>query len=150
MWIRTTSSAVLAAGLAVSVPPGVAVADPGDAAESFELDCGAAGTFDVVTGDGRGGFTPAFDTSSNKVFIPVVFGSFTGTLTGPGGFEDTESEEGTTVKGSGKQRSLTTCSYSFEETFELTDEEAEAEGLPGAGVYTFTGTGTVTGQIRAR
>lgn len=146
---------VLAAGLAVSAPAGVAVADPGDPDDSFELDCGPEGTFAVVTGRGNGEFTPAFDIASNKVFVPVVFGDFTGQITGPDGPMEPFTEPGGPAKGSGKQRNLVDCVFTFTDAFTVTPEEADSgdeadpEFLP-AGDYVFEGGGTVSGQIRGR
>lgn len=50
-----------------------AMADPAKS-DVFELDCGTAGSFMAVSSPGNGGFTPAFDTASNRVFVPVSLG----------------------------------------------------------------------------
>ncbi len=147
--MRTTIKAVavgmVAAGVAVVAPGGTALADPGG--QPFTLTC-AGQTYDVTTPPGHGDFTPAFDLNGTRVFIPVSFGAFTGTITGPAGFTDTFTDPETAVKGSGKQGNTTECTYRFVDTSTLTAAEAAAEGLPGPGTYTFVGTGTVTGQIR--
>lgn len=138
-------------------PIGVAAADP--SGEPFQLVCGDQ-EISIVTTRGMGGFTPAFDTASNKVFVPVSFGAFSGEIyqidddgneTLVAEFEDTA----TAVKGSGKQRRTTACTYTFGDTFTVSEEEAAAgdpadpEYLP-AGTYRFEGSGSVVGQITGR
>ncbi len=131
-------------------PAGSAAADP-KSGETFQVACSNGATYSVVTPPANGSFTPAFDVNSNTVLIPVVFDGFTGTVFNEkgevvGGFTDPTVE----VKGSGKQRNLTRCEATFEGTFTLTAEEAVEEGLPGAGTYTFIGSGEVLAQIRGR
>ena len=129
----------------VAAPAGTAVADP--KGETFELMCANGKTYTVVTPPGNGDWTPAHDVNSNTVLVPVAFGEFTGTISQGGKEIVTFTEEGET-KGSGKQRNTTSCSYAFTESFTLTADEAEAEGLPGAGTYDFEGGGTVLVQIK--
>jgi hypothetical protein len=148
--MRRTTTAV-ACGLLVAgvvAGPGTALADP-KKGEPFTLDCGSAGVYDVVVAPGSGTYTPGLDLDSNRVLVPTAFGPFTGTLTGPGGFSSTETEPGST-KGPGAQRGAVPCEFSITEVFTLTAEEAAAEGLPGAGTYTFVGEGVVFGQVRGR
>ena len=142
---RCATAGMLTAGLLVAAPAGTAVADP--KGETFQLVCGNGKTYEVVTPPGNGDFTPAHDVNSNTVLVPVEFGAFTGTIFQDGVelFSFTEGERLT--KGSGKQRNTTTCSFSFRETFTVTEEPTDAEDLP-PGVYEFEGSGTVVVQIK--
>ena len=72
-----------AGALAVGMTALPASADPPAdvSGETLTLDCGNAGTYEVVTAPGEGQWTPAFDTASNKVFIPVAFGPASGSVT---------------------------------------------------------------------
>jgi hypothetical protein len=142
---RSLAVALLAAGAAALVPAGVAAADP--VGDTFPIACDNGITYTAVGSPGHGAFTPAFDTASNTVLVPVVFGEVTGTLSKDGSIIDTFTSEGG-VKGSGKQRDLVNCTYTFSDTFTLTEEEATAADLPGAGTYTFAGGGPVAVQIR--
>ena len=68
------------AGAAVLITAGLtaspAMADP-SGGPLLEVDCGDAGSFTLTTNAGRGNYTPAFDTASNRVFVPVSFGETT-------------------------------------------------------------------------
>jgi hypothetical protein len=128
--------AVLGAGLAT----GAAAADPVNAphAQQVAVDCGEAGSFQVVT-NGNGAFTPAHDLSSNKVLIPVSFGTSTFTVRDAEGNVVFEGAEAGQTKGHArvpKGRTALECTYTL--TFPV--EEGN----------TATVTGTVTGFISGR
>lgn len=123
--------------------PATAGADPGS--DPFELTCGNT-TYEVVTGSGRGQFTPAFDAASNRVFHPTQFGDFSGTVYDEEGNVVAEfTEEGSETKGSsGKNKpDLVECSYLFDEVSDGSDPEFP-EG------YRFVGGGDVTGYWSPR
>jgi hypothetical protein len=146
----SVSLGLAAVGLAMLAPPGTALADP-TKSEFFTVTCNNGARYEVTTAPGSGAFTPAFDVDSNTVLIPVVFDGFTGMALDEEGEVVAEFADPTReVKGSGKQRGLTRCQARFEETVTLTQDEALAEGLPGAGTYTFIGSGDVLAQIRGR
>ena len=142
---RGATAGLLTIGMLVAAPAGTAVADP--KGETFRLVCGNGKTYTVVTPPGNGNWTPAHDVNSNTVLVPVAFGEFTGTvfLNGQELFSFTEAGE---TKGSGKQRKVTTCTFTFEDV--LTAEEAAEEGLTEPGTYSFRGSGTVVVQIKGR
>lgn len=145
---RLATAGMLAVGL-VAAPAGAAHADPKGDTFAIECENGLSGT--ATTSASRGAFTPAHLTDSTAVVIPVSFLSFTGTVLDAdgdvvGGF----SQDEVFTKGSGKQRGLVLCTARFDQTVTLTAEEAEAEGLPGAGTYRFLGTGEVLAQVRGR
>lgn len=115
----------------------VANADPKHG-DTFDLTCGST-TYHVVV-NGNGEWTPAHDLRSNKVFIPHAFGTFYGVIRNPAGeVVDSFSEPGS-VQGSGKQKNGVSCVYSFVEVSDGSDPEFPAGS-------TFTGSGSVTGQI---
>lgn len=93
--------------------------------------CDNGQTYSVVTTEGQGEYTPAFDVESNGVIVPVSFGDLV--IRNSSG-EIVFEEEGTASKGQSAKRAknLVECTFSF--TF---DEEGE----------TFTGTGTVVAKI---
>jgi hypothetical protein len=128
--------AVLGAGLAV----GSAAADPVHAphATIAMVDCGEAGTFQVVV-NGNGRFTPAHDLNSTAVLIPFSFGPMTFTVRDAEGNVIFEATEPGRAKGRGTVppgRRPFTCSFSF--------------SFPTPEGGTATGTGTVTGFISGR
>ena len=64
----------------------------------------------IVTVNGNGEFTPARDTQSTVVLVPLAFGDFTGTVTYPDGSTETISEPGIAKGQSGKRKTDTvTC-----------------------------------------
>lgn len=138
--LRARSAVV--AGLAVlpvlSAAPALAAAPE---RETFALVCG--GTTYTVVVNGQGEFTPARDIASTKVFVPHVFGPFTGVLRDASGAVVEQFTDPGATQGSGKQPRDITCTFTF--TFTSTGGPDE----PPAG-YTFTGTGTVSGQVSGR
>ena len=123
---------------ATALAAGTASADPVNAPNSLPgtVDCGSAGSFDVVT-NGNGNWTPAHDLNSTAVLIPVAFGPSTFTVTDPNDqVIDTENDPGG-PKGSAAPagRTLLDCSYSLSSSFEG---------------YTFSVTGTVTGFVTGK
>jgi hypothetical protein len=156
-FIRAGAVAVGMTCCSILSPIGVAAADP--QGEPFQLVCGDQ-TFSVATTAGRGEFTPAFDIASNKVFVPASFGAFSGQIFQIDG-DGNETplypvdDSATVVKGSGKQRRTTACTYTYNDTFTVSEEEADA-GDPSdpeyleAGTYRFVGSGSVVGQIIGR
>jgi hypothetical protein len=104
----------------------------------IELTCGTT-TFDVTT-NGQGEFTPAHDVDSNRVFHPVAFGAFHGSVYDTSGvLVDQFTDPGGSTKGrSGKTKDLVTCTYSFEEIGDGSDPM-----LPAG--FRFVGVGEVTG-----
>ncbi len=99
--------------LVTAIGGSVLVAGPAAAdGETFPLDCGSAGTF-VGEPNGNGEFTAAQDVNSTRVLVPVAFGEFTGTITDPNGVFVDSFTEPASIKGSGKQKSNATCTFSF-------------------------------------
>lgn len=139
--------AVVAAGIgalvATSVPTaGSAIAAPQDAFE-VTLDCDNGESYDVVV-TGNGEFTPARDQNSTLVLIPVAFGDFTGTLFDDEGNEvDSFTEEGTTAKGSGKQKRDAVCTFEFTEVSDGSDPEFPED-------FVFVGSGSVVVKFSGR
>ena len=92
-----------------------------------------SGTFDAVV-NGNGEFTAAHAVDSNRVLIPIAFGTFTGTFTDPDGVVSTETDppvaKGKARPGNGR---IEDCTYSFELSF--------PDGS------SFAGSGSVTGFI---
>ncbi len=102
-----------------------------------------------VEGNGNGEFTPVRDKNSNRVFVPISFGDFTGTIFDTGGNEvATFTEEGTFEKGSGKQKSTSVCTFLFEEVSDGSGDPEDEEFLPEG--FTFVGSGTVVVKITGR
>jgi hypothetical protein len=90
-------SAALAAGAAAAAP----VNAPN--AQTVALDCGEAGTFQVVV-NGDGAWSPGHDLSSNAILIPVSFGETTGTVRDAAGNVVDEFTDPAMTKGQGKAR----------------------------------------------
>lgn len=130
---------VVAAGLALGVAAAPAGADP--KGDTFALECDDGQTYNVVA-NGNGNFTPAHDSASTTVFIPLAFGDFTGTITdSQGNVEQLPPDPGIAKGKSGKNAKNTMdCTFSFSETF--TDEQGET--------FTFNGSGSVTGYATPR
>jgi hypothetical protein len=107
------------------------------------LTCDDGKTYQAVS-NGNGDFTPARDTQSTRVFVPDSFGPFHGVVRDTEGNivdEFTDPETGT--KGSGKQKTNISCTFSFTEVSDGSDPE-----LPEG--YTFEGSGTVIGKVTGR
>lgn len=134
---------ILALGVSSALMSGPAVADPSNAKNSFatELTCDNGRTYQVVV-NGNGEFTPAHDTASNAVLIPVSFGPFTGTIRDNNGdvvetFTEPGSSKGQSAKG---VKNPVTCTFNFTETSDGSDPDFPAG-------YTFTGSGSVVVKI---
>jgi hypothetical protein len=136
--ISILAALVLGFSALVAAP---AAADPGNAknAEVIPLDCD--GTTYTVVVNGNGAWTPAHDTASSAMFIPVSFGPFTGIITAEDGTVVEEFTEPAETKGSGKNADID-CSFTITNTFE--------DPSLGEGTFTFTGTGTVSGFATPR
>jgi hypothetical protein len=131
---RLSVTAAAALGLsALAAAP--ATADP--KGETIPLTCGGVTYAVAVNGDGD--FTPAHDTASTRMFIPVWFGPFHGTVTDASGTVIDEFTDPAMTKGAGKNADLE-CSYTFHDTFED----------PELGTLTFDGSGTVRGFVTPR
>jgi hypothetical protein len=143
MKIVRTAALLTGAGALVLGGATSAVADPKNG-DAFDLTCGS--TTYLVVGNGNGEWTPVHDTASHRVFVPTSFGSFSGTITDENGdFVDSFTEEGSTVKGSGardRKGDIIGCTFEFTEISDGSDPEFPAG-------YTLTGSGEVTGFVRA-
>jgi hypothetical protein len=141
--MRIVRTAALLTGVGALVLGGTtsAVADP-KGGDAFDLTCGST-TYSVV-GNGDGDWTPVHDTASTRVFVPTSFGDFTGVIRDEnGGFVDSFTEEGPTLKGSGARghkADIISCTYEFSEVSDGSDPEFPAG-------YTFTGSGEVSGFV---
>lgn len=139
----TLAAAACAASLSLAAFAAPASADPrGDA---FALTCDNGRTYDIVTTEGRGAWTPGFDAGSTTMFIPLAFGTVTGgaylASEYPGGeplfsFE----EESVNVKPA-KARGLAHLACTFEQSFTEYDPEIGADII-------FVATGEVTVGVR--
>lgn len=70
---------VVGSALAVAaVTPAVADPPPGWGEISATLRCSDGGTYDITLTRGQGRWTPAFDSDSARVFIPIAFNGFEG------------------------------------------------------------------------
>jgi hypothetical protein len=132
--VRRLASLLAIAALSAALSAGTALAAPTDApnAEVVTLDCGTAGTVDVVV-NGNGEWTPGHLLDGNGVLIPLSFGESTFVLRDAEGNVIDEGTEPATAKGRARgprNRERATC------TFTLTFEE---DG------FTATVTGSVTG-----
>lgn len=124
---------VVAGALGAMAAPVAAAPTNSPKALHIPVDCGSAGTFDVVVVGGS--WASAHDTDTNQIFVPTSFGEFTGTFTPAGGgapqpideqpsFKHTADPAGKTL--------LVDCDYSV--TIQMRDG-------------TVQGTGTVTAFI---
>lgn len=135
---RRVASVLAVTAAATALAAGTASADPVNARDPVPLtvDCGSAGTFDVIT-NGNGRWTPAHDLNSTATLIPVAFGPSTFTVTdSDGNIVDQGTDPGGT-KGSATAagRTLLDCSYSGGASFDD---------------FTLTFEGTVTGFITGK
>lgn len=137
--IDLAAAAALAVALGLTAAPARAAAEK----ETVPLDCGSAGTFEIVVG-GNGEFTPGRDSSSTAVIVPISFQNERFVVTGPDGnvlVDETEPDR--LAKGSVADRSprqQVDCSFSA--TFVL---DAEEDGLPAGSTISFYG--EVTGYL---
>jgi hypothetical protein len=129
--VSLLAMAVLAAALGA----GTASAAPSNAPSAIvaTLDCGGAGTFDVVV-NGRGEWGAGHLLDGNGVVIPLSFGEETAVVRDAEGNVVDEFTEPATTKGRARARGRerVTCAY----TATVTDDG-----------FTVTITGTVTGFI---
>lgn len=135
MYKRIVAGIVAAIALS-SVAVGPAGADPQNR-NSFgpiEIDCGTAGSFQVVA-HGNGPFTAAQVIGSTKVLVPLAFKNATATYTDPDGNVYPPDFDVDRVKGSGKQQGVW-CTYSFDID-------------TGNGLENITGSGEVLAKITA-
>jgi hypothetical protein len=137
---RRLASALAILALSAALAGGTATAAPVNApnAEIVALDCGDAGTFDVVV-NGNGVWTPGHDLNSNAVLIPVAFGESTFTLRDAEGNVLEEGTDPAIAKGKGKARArgrdTVECTY----TLSFSEDG-----------NTITVTGSVTGFVAGR
>lgn len=121
--------------MAVGLTAAPASADPFGPDDAFPLTCGNE-KYDVVVAPGSGNWTPAFDTGSNRMFVPVSFGVSTFVIRDESdkvideGSEPGEAKQGARV---GVQSRIMTCTY--EDSFTFDD--------PDLGTLT----GTVSGKV---
>ena len=123
--------AIAALGAGFTAVPVSAAPSNAPNATVVALDCGSAGTFDVVV-NGNGEWTPGHLLAGNGVVIPLSFGEQTVTVRDAEGNVIDESTEPATTKGRARARARERITCSFSATF-------EDEGL------TITVTGSVTG-----
>jgi hypothetical protein len=128
--IRRLAS-VLAIGLiGAALAAGSAAAAPVNAPNAIQvpLDCGDAGTFEVVV-NGNGAFSPGHIVGDGGVLVPFAFGDETFTLTDTEGNVLVEETEPAHAKGPAKpkrHRTVVECTYSF--SFELDGNTATVSG----------------------
>lgn len=136
--VRRLASLLAIAVLAAALATAVAVAAPVNApnAEIVTLDCGDAGTFDVVV-NGNGEWTPGHLLDGNGVVVPVAFGESTFVARDAEGNVVDEGSEPATSKGNAKARGRERVTCSFTLIF-------VEDGI------TATVTGTVTGFMTGR
>jgi hypothetical protein len=111
---RLRSKLLIAVAIAVCVATaaaGAAKADPVNHGLPVTLTCGST-VLDTVT-NGNGEFTPAHDTNSTRVFIPVQFGPVTDVFTDADGITTTTTEPLQPPKGSANpaNRTILDCTF---------------------------------------
>lgn len=142
--------AVVAAGIGAVLATSLPVAGSAAAAQPFEatLVCNNGQEYEVE-GNGNGDFTPVRDKNSNRVFVPISFGDFSGAIFDEEGvLVDSFTEEGTFEKGSGKQKSDAVCTFEFSEVSDGSGDPDDEHFLPEG--FTFVGSGTVVVKITGR
>lgn len=139
---RVLATTALTLGLLgqMAMSGGSAFADP-KSGELIPLTCG--GTTYQVAVNGNGEFTPAHDTSSNRVFIPHAFGPITGSLYDTNNVLVDSFNEPASTQGSGKQKNDFSCTFSFSEVSDGSDPDGPPAG------FRFVVSGSVTGHIAA-
>ena len=124
---RRIAVATAATALTLGSAAAPAAADPPvrEGESTFTLDCGAAGTYEIVTARGNGEWTPGMDVGSTTVLIPVAFGTFTVVAYDlqTGELLDEFSFEEGTVKGQGRAKGKAPVDCTFSTVFEGFDEE---------------------------
>jgi hypothetical protein len=137
--------AVLGAGVGLvvlSTPPAGAAA--GDV---LPVECDNGESYSVVV-NGNGEYTPARDTGSTTVLVPISFGNFSYHIVLPDGAVIDGSDPGAEYKGHGavaQHNPRDTVSCTFGETTTVTEEGDE---FPVGTVETFSG--EVTGYLTGR
>lgn len=106
----TAVSAALAGGTAAAAP----VNAPN--AETIALDCGDAGTFDVVV-NGNGEWAPGHLLDGTGVLVPIAFGELTGVVRDAEGNVIDEFTEPATTKGKARARGRERATCTFTLTF---------------------------------
>ena len=117
--LRRLASVLAIAALSAALTAGAAPAAPLNApnVELVTLDCGTAGTFDVVV-NGNGEWTPGHLLDGNGVVVPLAFGESTFVVRDAEGNVVEEGTEPPTTKGRAraKGRERVTCGFTL--TFE--------------------------------
>jgi hypothetical protein len=140
--LRKMATGATIAFVGLSSMAATASADPSRNVESITLTCDNGETYAAVVA-GMGEFTTAHILDSTSVFIPVSFGSFSGTIRDDEGnivdqfSEDEPIHKGQSLKG---LKQPVGCTYSFVFVSDGSDPEVP-EG------WTFTGEGTVVGRL---
>jgi hypothetical protein len=131
--VRRLASLLAITAIAAVLTAGAASAAPSKApnATVVTLDCGGAGTFDVVI-NGNGEWSPGHLLAGNGVVVPLAFGEQTGTVRDQEGNVVDQFTEPATTKGRARANGRARVTCTFSATF-------EDEGL------TITVTGSVTG-----
>jgi hypothetical protein len=138
---RALGGAAVVAGV-VGGGVGAASADPKGGETHLTCD----GTSYQVVVAGNGNWTPAHDSDSNTIFVPVWFGDFHGTVRDADGnvvdefFEEADVSKGQSATNKGD---IVECTFSFTEVSDGSDPEFP-EG------FSFTGEGEVRGFATPR
>ena len=135
MRASTLPTLLVTGGLMLGIAAAPATADPVNGGEIIPVDCDNGQSYEVAV-NGNGAFTPAHDTASTMMFVPVSFGEFEFTVTDAQGNIVDQGTEPRIDKGKGNaakgKKQFITCEFSFGGT---------EDGL------TFAGSGTVTGFL---
>jgi len=133
--VRRLASLLAVTALAAGVAAGAASAAPSNAPNATEvtLECGGAGTFDVVV-NGNGEWTPGHLLAGNGVVVPLSFGEQTGTVRDAEGNVVDQFTEPAMTKGRARANGRRRVTCTFSATFE---QEGD----------TVTVTGSVTGFL---
>jgi hypothetical protein len=134
-----------AAALVVGGAATASAAPPGQ--EVIPLDCGSAGTFDIVT-NGNGMFTPGRRLDSTGVIVPTSFGEFTLSANGTVVATDPGSAKGGGNVASNNAHPSVSCTFSLTETLAEDQEVVPGVVLPAGTEVTFSG--SVTGFLTGR
>ena len=138
--VRRLATVLAIAALSAALAAGTAAAAPVNApnAQTVALDCGEAGTFQVVV-NGSGAWSPGHDLSSNAILFPVSFGVETTTVRDAEGNVVDESTRPATTKGQGKARASHRTPIECTYTLSFTEDGD-----------TITVSGSVTGFVAGR
>lgn len=141
--MKRTAITIAAAGAALAF--GALPAQAAPSGETLPLDCGSDGTYRAFV-NGNGEFTPARDTGSTMVVIPVSFQDFHFVATAADGtvlVDDTDAS--VTSKGGGNPAARSPrrqVSCEFSSSFTLVEAD---EGFPAGTTLSFSG--HVTGYL---